>query len=139
MDYIVEDRGDGRGNGVYAKRPFAEGELIAVVDGEIVGEHRLHTLQLDARTHLYDPGFTGCLLHACEPNAVINPAKREVRALRDITVGEAITVDYAHTEDRIVRQFACRCGCPGCRRWIKGRREEINANGRRYLESFTSP
>ena len=137
MDYTVEDRKDGRGRGVYAERPFAGGELVAVVSGEIVGEHRLHTLQLDAHTHLYDPSFTGCLLHACDPNAIINPSKREVRALRNIGIGEAITVDYAHTEDRLVRQFACRCGSPTCRHWIKGRREEINREGLRYLEAFT--
>jgi SET domain-containing protein len=138
MDYVVEDRGDGRGRGVFAKKPFSGGELIAVVSGEIVGEHRLHTLQLDTHTHLYDPAFTGCLLHACDPNAIIDPSKREVRALKNIDVGEAITVDYTHTEDRLVRQFACKCGSPGCRGWIKGRKEEITAEGRRYMETFTS-
>jgi SET domain-containing protein len=137
MDYIVEDRGDGRGRGVYAVRSFVKGEIIAVVSGEIVGEHRLHTLQLGPHTHLYDPAFTGCLLHACGPNAIIYPEKREVRARRGIAAGEAITVDYAHTEDRLVRQFACKCGSPGCRRWIMGRKEEINAEGRRYLEGLT--
>ena len=139
MDFIVEDRGDGKGLGVYASRSFAVGELIAVVSGEIVDEHRLHTLQFPDGTHLYDPSFTGCLLHACVPNAVIDPAKREVRAIENIGTGEAITIDYAHTEDRLVRQFACRCGKPDCRRWIYGRREEINAEGRKYLESLESP
>jgi hypothetical protein len=135
QDYIVEDRGDGKGLGVYTLRTFVRDELIAVVRGEIVGEHRLHTLQLTPHSHLYDPAFTGCLLHACDPNAIIDPAKREVRALKDIGAGEAVTIDYAHTEDRLVRQFACRCGSPDCRRWIRGRREEITAEGREYLSS----
>jgi SET domain-containing protein len=132
-DYIVEDRGDGKGLGVYVLRSYAQGELIAVVSGEIVNEHRLHTLQLTAHTHLYDPEFTGLLLHSCDPNAIIDPAKREVKALKDIGIGEAITVDYAHTDDRLVRQFACRCGSSNCRRWIKGRKEEITPEGRAYL------
>ena len=133
IDYIVEDRGDGKGFGVYALRPFKQGELIATVHGEIVNNHRLHTLQLDDTRHLYDPSFTGCLLHSCDPNAVIDPEKREVRALKKIGRGEAITVDYAHTEDRLVAQFACMCGSSNCRLWIKGRKEEINEEGRRYL------
>jgi hypothetical protein len=62
QDYVVEDRGDGKGLGVYTLRPYSRGERIAMVSGEIVGEHRLHTLQLTA-----------------------------------------------HTEDRLVKQFACMC------------------------------
>lgn len=132
-DYIVEDRGDGTGLGVYALRAFARGELIAEISGEVVSGPRLHTLQLTRRTHLYDPGFTGCLLHACDPNAVIYPDKLEVWACRDIASGEAITVDYAATEDRIVKQFACACHTANCRRWIMGRKEKINAEGSAYL------
>jgi SET domain-containing protein len=137
-DFVIEDRGDGKGLGVYALRSYRRGELIAIVSGEIVGEHRLHTLQITPDTHLYDPEFTGCLLHSCGPNAIIDPAKREVSAARDIGIGEAITVDYAHTEDRLVRQFACMCGSPNCRRWIKGRKEEITPEGRDYLARFES-
>ena len=137
-DFVVEDRGDGKGLGVYALRPFRRGELIAVVTGEIVAEHRLHTLQLTPDSHLYDPEFTGCLLHSCDPNAIIDPAKRTVTALRDIPADAAITVDYARTEDHLVRQFACMCGSPNCRRWIKGREEETTAEGRAYLDSLES-
>ena len=135
-DFVVEDRGDGKGLGVYALRRFRRGELIALVSGEIVGEHRLHTLQLTPDSHLYDPEFTGCLLHSCNPNAIIDPAKRTVTALTDIRTDEAITVDYAHTEDHLVRQFACMCGSSNCRRWIKGRREQMTAEGREYLDSL---
>ena len=133
MDYIVEDRGDGRGLGVYALRTFVRGELIAKISGEIVSEHRLHSLQLDDCTHLNDPSFTGRLLHDCEPNAEIDIMKLEVTAVREIKAGEAVTIDYAKTEDRLVRQFACACGSPACRRWITGRKEEVNAEGKKYL------
>jgi SET domain-containing protein len=135
-NFVIEDRGDGKGLGVFALRPYRRGELIAVVTGEIIGEHRLHTLQLTPDSHLYDPEFTGCLLHSCDPNAIIDPAERTVTALRDIGVDEAITVDYTHTEDHLVRQFACMCGSPNCRRWIKGRKEKMTAEGREYLAGF---
>jgi hypothetical protein len=134
-DYALEDRGDGKGLGIYALRSYVRGELIAVVNGEIVAEQRLHTFQLNAHSHLYDPDFAGCLLHSCDPNAIIDPSKREVWALKDIVIGEAITVDYAHTEDRLVRQFACMCGSTGCRRWITGRKEQITPEGHRFLDN----
>jgi hypothetical protein len=137
-DFVVEDRGDGKGLGVYTLRPYVRGELIAVASGEIVGEQRLHTFQITPDSHLYDPEFTGCLLHSCDPNAIINPAKRTVTALRDIRAGEAVTVDYAHTEDRLVKQFACMCGSPSCRRWIMGRKEEITPEGRAHLAGLES-
>ena len=137
-DFIVEDRADGKGLGVYTLRPYLRGELVALVSGEIVAEHRLHTLQLTPDKHLYDPEFTGCLLHSCDPNAVIDPAKRVVTALKDIGIREAITVDYAHTEDRLVKQFACMCGSTNCRRWIKGRKEETTPEGRDYLDRFVN-
>ena len=131
--FVVEDRGDGKGLGVYALCVFEPGDLIAEVGGEIVHEHRLHTLQLPDGTHLYDPSFTGCLLHSCEPNSIIDPAIPDIRALKRIEIDEAITIDYAHTEDRLVRQFACMCGSPGCRGWIKGNKEENSAEGREFL------
>lgn len=133
QDFVVEDRGDGKELGVYTLRPYARGERIAVASGEIVSEHRLHTLQLTADTHLYDPEFTGCLLHSCDPSAIIDPAKREVTALKEIGTGKAVTVDYAHTEDRLVKQFACMCGSSYCRRWIKGRKEKLTPEGREFL------
>lgn len=132
-NFVVEDRGVGKGLGVYSLRNWSKGELIAVIAGEIVNEHRLHTLQITSEKHLYDPDFTGCLLHSCDPNAVILPEKLEVWAVKDIKAGDAITVDYATTEDRIVRQFPCGCGQPNCRSWITGRKEMANKQGLEYL------
>lgn len=42
-DYIVEDRKDGKGFGVYALKHYASGELIALVDGEIITEPHLRS------------------------------------------------------------------------------------------------
>ncbi len=135
-DFVVEDRADGKELGVYSLKRYSKGDLITIVSGEIVPEHGLHTLQLTPDKHLYDPHFTGVLLHACDPNAVIIPEKREVWARKTIRPGEAITVDYRTTEDRIVRQFPCLCGGPACRRWIMGRKEAINEEGAAHLSKF---
>ena len=56
--------------------------------------------------------------HSCQPNARIQVEDGAVEffALRDIEIGEEITVAYGltHHEGRL----ECRCGQPGCNRWL---------------------
>ena len=53
--------------------------------------------------------------HSCRPNArlCIRQGRVEFYALRAITAGEEITVDYGETHHE--GRLACRCGAPGCR------------------------
>ena len=71
-----------------------------------------------------------------QSQCLILPEKLEIWAVKAIAAGEAITVDYATTEDRLVKQFPCGCGDDICRRWIKGRKEKINEAGQAYLSKF---
>ncbi len=52
--------------------------------------------------------------HSCAPNArlCIRQGRVEFYALRNIAVGEEITVDYGETHHE--GRLACRCGAPGC-------------------------
>ena len=52
--------------------------------------------------------------HSCAPNARLCIRQRRVEfyALRDIEVGEEITVNYGETHHE--GRLACRCGAPGC-------------------------
>ena len=72
-DFVVEDRSDGKGLGVYTRKSYVSGDLIAVLHGEVIAEPHLHSLQITPDRHLYDPDFTGCLLHSCNPNALSCP------------------------------------------------------------------
>jgi len=53
--------------------------------------------------------------HSCRPNArlCIRQGRVEFYALRAITAGEEITVDYGETHHE--GRLACRCGVAGCR------------------------
>jgi SET domain-containing protein len=53
--------------------------------------------------------------HSCAPNARLSIANGRVEfyALRAITPGEEITVDYGETHH--AGRLACRCGAAGCR------------------------
>ena len=53
--------------------------------------------------------------HSCRPNArlCIRQGRVEFYALRAITTGEELTVDYGETHHE--GRLACRCGVVGCR------------------------
>jgi uncharacterized protein len=52
--------------------------------------------------------------HSCQPNGrlSIQDGRIEFYALRDIAVGEEITVNYGETHHE--GRLTCRCGAPGC-------------------------
>jgi len=121
------------GCGIYVKRNFKKGEMVARMAGITVPYILQHTLQISPFLHLYDPHFTGLLLHSCNPFVSLDMNTLEIWALQDIDTGEALTMDYAQTEDKLFKQFPCACGAVNCRKWVTGRKESINEAGRQYL------
>jgi SET domain-containing protein len=70
-----------------------------------------HTRAIDASLSTDPLRFTN---HSCQPNAVlrIRQGRVEFYAMRDIAVGEEITVNYGETHHE--GRLRCRCGAPGC-------------------------
>ncbi len=132
-DFTVCRKETGKGLGVYTRKAIKRGGLVARITGNIVPNITQHTLQITPTTHLYDPYFTGFLLHSCAPNIYLDMTEFELWALRDIAEGQALTMDYAQTEDVLFKQFPCLCGTANCRHWVTGRKEEVNAEGLAYL------
>ncbi len=131
--FEIIEMDDGRGHGMKAKVAFARGERVARVSGVLVDSAMLDTIQVAPGVRMYDTWFCRYLLHSCAPNLVFDPMRLEMWATRDIAPGEDLTLDYAITEEDLVRQFACACGAPECRGWIMGRRESPTEEGRRVL------
>jgi SET domain-containing protein len=107
---------------VPARRKIGEirGESISVAEARIraTRTERIMIVELSARRAIdfsasADPmRYTN---HCCRPNArlCIRQGRVEFYALRDIGVGEEVTVDYGQTHHD--GKLACRCGAPGCR------------------------
>ncbi|WP_095147772.1 SET domain-containing protein-lysine N-methyltransferase [Pseudomonas sp. Irchel s3a18] len=125
---------DGRGEGIESLKTYLRGQQVCRVSGYMLASRRLHTLQINYNTHLYDPYFTGLLLHSCDPNVFLDMNELELWALKTIRPGELLCMDYSSTEDILMRQFACQCGSPNCRRWITGSKELPNEEGQRFLQ-----
>jgi hypothetical protein len=55
--------------------------------------------------------------HSCEPNCGMRNATQVV-AMRDISVGEELTFDYAMSDMAPYDEFDCACGSPLCRKRV---------------------
>jgi hypothetical protein len=124
---------DSRGLGVRVRQPFAAGQVIHRFAGIVSEDICQHSLQIDATRHISATRYIGYLSHGCDPNCRLDMTGFTLLALRAVEPGDVLTVDYADTEDRLHRQFACRCGAPTCRGWIHGRAERANDEGRAWL------
>ncbi len=124
------------GSGIYVKRNFKKGEIVARMAGITVPYILQHTLQISPFLHLYDPHFTGLLLHSCDPLVSLDMNTLEIWALQDIEKGAALTMDYAQTEDILFKQFPCACGTINCRGWVTGRKEAINDEGEKHFQDL---
>ena len=116
------------GHGVFAAQPIGSQKKIGEIRGESVSieearirasrHERIMIVELSPRRAIdfsksADPmRFTN---HSCRPNArlCIDYGRVEFYALRDIAVGEEVTVDYGQTHH--AGRLACRCGAAGCR------------------------
>ena len=120
-DVVVREAGP-KGLGVYAQRPFVEGEFVfRRRHVRTVSGAELHRLDDWERIHLCELGFDrfavlappGCYLnHSCEPNAMRHGVK--VFAWRDIAAGDEITIDYRLNAFEDGDSWPCHCGADAC-------------------------
>jgi SET domain-containing protein len=119
------------GFGVFAAEDIPPQKKIGELRGESIslsearrraeGRERIMIVEISTKKAIdasasQDPmRFTN---HACTPNArlQIRDGRIEFYALRAITPGEEITVNYGETHHN--GTLKCRCGAPGCVGWL---------------------
>ena len=134
-DFEVVMKNDHSGMGVVTYRDFNEGELIALLSGNVINDIRQHSLQIEENTHIYDVYFSGYFLHSCEPNVTLDMKNLTVHALKPVQAYDFLYMDYAETEKKLYKQFPCSCGAATCRGWITGNSEVIDENDP-YYQSY---
>lgn len=122
------DRG---GHTVVARDMIAQGELIVVWSGTLVGLAELEALpatvkrySLQVEENQYLVSLSDCeppdyVNHSCDPNAGLS-GQIALIAMRDIRPGEEITYDYAMSDGSAYDEFDCACGAAHCRRRVTG-------------------
>lgn len=115
------------GQGVFAAQPIPARRKIGEVRGEAIslqeaharsrGQARIMMIAVSARRAIDASRSADALRfinHSCRPNATLklNQGRVEFYALRDIAVGEELTVNYGPTHHQ--GRLKCRCGAAGC-------------------------
>jgi hypothetical protein len=137
------------GRGVFATRPFGRGDLLVVWGGRAVSgaeleglstEQKVYALQVDEDVHLVTPldevDVEDLVNHSCMPNAGLSDAVTLV-ALRPIRRGEEVCFDYAMSDANVHSQFACQCGRPLCRGFVRHDDWRLPDLQRRYRHAFS--
>ncbi|MGM5488847.1 MAG: SET domain-containing protein [Nanobdellota archaeon] len=131
------------GHGLFANQDINKGDCIGTVEGPLVpdtqqsydtyGEDHLHPISL---THaIVNQSLTRYTNHSCEPNAGLKDGLSLV-AMRDITKGEEITIDYDTLEYEW--EMDCNCQSTGCRKKLRGYKFLSPALKKRY-KGFIAP
>lgn len=122
------------GNGLFAIKPIRKGEIIGIKWGYIFDRNILKKIKGDIGDSYFqisDNFFIGPLSkedvkesmiflnHSCEPNAGVEGNIVFV-AIRDIKVGEEITIDYAMCDDDTY-ELKCNCQSKNCRKNVTGK------------------
>jgi uncharacterized protein len=127
----VRNRDVTGGKAVVARELIEPDEVIAVWSGRIVSADELDDLPDDIRRHtvqveeeLYLASLTAdeppdFINHACEPNAGLD-GQITIVAMRAISPGEEVTIDYAMCDGSPYDEFDCACGSPRCRGRVTG-------------------
>jgi uncharacterized protein len=131
------------GTGLFARRPFDEGETVVVLGGTIIDDAELARLQPQSSLAIgedvnlmqddRDPARYGN--NSCDPNLWLADEVTLVTRRR-IDAGEELTVDYG-TMTVVPWEMECRCGAAGCRGVVTGddwRRPDLR---RRYAGRFS--
>jgi hypothetical protein len=113
------------GKGLFAAANIGEGEVVAVFDGavyvadkatDLAEEIADHAVQIGPHEWKDSNGFARYINHSCEPNVGYRGVDTLV-AMRDITRGEELRLDYDMSENSDWR-MQCECGAKTCRRVV---------------------
>jgi len=123
-----------QGKGLFAKDPIEPGEIVAVKGGYILNQQQWEAIEPtlgSAEIQITEDLFIapvqnderdGAMLwtnHSCDPNIALQGQIVFV-AMRDISVDEELTHDWATTDD-LDYEIRCNCGSSDCRGTITGK------------------
>ncbi|OQY92380.1 MAG: hypothetical protein B6D37_13890 [Sphingobacteriales bacterium UTBCD1] len=145
------------GFGIYANREIPAGEIVFYGEGKaqrIISRRymernwnerekenfRRYAYPISKEVYILwdvDPSEWAPQNHSCDPNTEFNGLN--VIAIKNISKGEELTLDYARFLDESMEPFQCSCSSPDCRGMIFGikdmsvtYKEQLKKPGRRH-------
>ena len=112
---VVVRTGPDGGRRLVAARTLRAGEELARLDRvRLVSTPERYSLQVGASLHAVDLGVWRWLNHACAPSVAVACEPLSVVTLRQVDLGEELTLFYPATEWVMAEPFTCRCGASAC-------------------------
>ena len=133
----------GKGEGVFAVRPFNPHEtvMVGVIEKTLNSNHS-HASQIGEHDYVLHAGLVSKVNHSCNPNCGIQvneTGAHDFVAIRYISINEELTFDYAmrnYSVDHFPKK--CMCGSKKCRGEITGWRDLSDKKKKEY-DGFTAP
>lgn len=138
-----------KGIGMFAIRPIKKGEKVLIWGGEYINKEQAEKAKSKGKLviqwddNLFSTEDAGndrgyFINHSCDPNAWMSDTFTIV-AMKDINIGDEITIDYAIFEDNenYISKWECKCGSPICRKKITGRDWELEKLQKKYKNHFS--
>jgi hypothetical protein len=137
------------GQGLFAGQPIAQREVIVIWGGRLflaaevkAGLVRERSVALIGEG-LYlgsapgsEESLDELMNHSCDPNVWLQDEVTLI-ALRDIALGEELTLDYALFETDLGWRMECNCGSANCRRVLTGSDWKLEYLQVRYQHHFS--
>lgn len=139
------------GRGLFARGAIAAGEIVAVKGGSIMDRATLAVVRaeispadIQIEDDLYIAPRTAGeveanmlhLNHSCDPNVGVRGQITFV-AMRDVSSGSELTIDYAMIDGDPSERMPCSCGTRECRKVITGNDWRLPELRRRYVGYFS--
>ena len=138
-----------QGRGLFARDAIHAGEIVAIKGGSILDRVALARAEvspadLQIEDDLYlAPRTAGeveanmlHLNHSCDPNVGVRGQITFV-AMRDISPGSELTIDYAMIDGDSAERMPCACGTHNCRTVVTGNDWRLPDLQRRYAGYFS--
>jgi hypothetical protein len=142
-DYLELKEAGSKGNGVFTKRKFRKDDLILKVNiVEVFNENASHRSQIAVDKWVsYHPHFIHFMNHSCEFNCsttIDDKGSQFVIAMRDIQIGEELTLNYAFRNLRISNDsLPCTCGSKDCTGVVASWSASSEKMRKHYLKKYS--
>ena len=111
------------GMGTFADKAIFKGELFYEIPIGISSKKPKEKWARIGDRYVCDEKILNFVNHSCEPNSFIDLVIPALLAIKDISVGEEITVDYNRTELDGTKVI-CNCKSLKCKGYLKREQEE---------------
>lgn len=140
-DVVRVDRDDSGHRRLMTTEPVASGDEILALGGVLRATPTRYSIQVAPDAHLDDMGPADATNHCCDPSAFIDfsdPERIVLRALRDLSAGDEVSIHYCATEYDMASPFDCHCGADACLGLVRGYRH-VSDDVAGDLEPWLSP